>query len=173
VTDHATLFACRGGALNLPSRELVLVDRRDGGHLVVVPARPVWERSELDRDELFAFSALVAAAGRAMLDSLEQLDGGCVNYWDAGNWALNEAAEPRGPKWPRRDRKLHVHLLGRSRAATRESHRWGEAPRFPDFAQRFEWAAGFERLTGDECARVAERTAALLRERYAMPDAGR
>lgn len=40
------------------------------------------------------WSFLVAATGRAMINALPQLEGGCVNYFDAGNWALHDAAPP-------------------------------------------------------------------------------
>jgi diadenosine tetraphosphate (Ap4A) HIT family hydrolase len=156
----APLFRGAGGSLLLPS--LILVDRLDGGHLVVNPPRDVWERSELTKDELIAWSLLVAAAGRAMIDVLPQLAGGCVNYWEAGNWALNDAAEPRGPKEPRAHRRVHLHLLGRSRHATHESWQWGEEPRFPAFADRLAWARGFEPLSTDECQAIVGRLVVLL-----------
>lgn len=163
-----TLLACRGGRLTLPQRELALVDRRDGGNLVVDPPRPVWERSELSAAELTAWSFLVAAAGRAMLDVLPQLENGCINYWEAGNWALNEAAEPRGPKLPREHRRVHLHLLGRSRDATDPAWRWGESPVFPVYAERL--AARHERLSAEECRLVVERTAEHLRAKYGMSE---
>ena len=152
------LFTCAGGSVALPSPPLI--DRRDGGHLVVTPAREVWERSELDRIELAAWSELVAATGRAMLDVLPQLDGGCVNYWEAGNWSIHDDAEPRGSKSVRDRRRVHLHVFGRSRTASDESWAWGEAPRFPPFAGREAWAARFSPLDAVECARLAERIAA-------------
>src|SRR5262245_1718091 len=88
------LFTCAGGHVVLPDPSLVLVDRADGGNLCVDPPRDVWERSELEPDELRAWACLVAAAGRAMIDALPQLEGGCINYWEAGNWSLHDAAEP-------------------------------------------------------------------------------
>ena len=87
------LFTCQGGDILLPDKNLVLVSRQDGGNLVVTPSRDVWERSELNAVELMLWSYLVAATGRAMLNVLPQLEGGCINYWEAGNWALNEAAD--------------------------------------------------------------------------------
>lgn len=164
-----TIFSCAGGSLALPAATLVLVDREDGGNLIVEPPRAVWERSELTAAELGAWSALVAAAGRAMIDGLPQLAGGCVNYWDAGNWALNAAAEPRGAKDGPTHRRVHLHLLGRSPRARSRAWRWGEAPAFPDFADRFTWAAGFRRLTAAECHEVVRRTRDLLGTRYGMP----
>jgi hypothetical protein len=167
-----TLLACAGGTLVLPDAGGVLVDRADGGNLVVNPPRVVWDRSALDARELHAWSDLVAAAGAAMLAALPQLEGGCINYWDAGNWALNAAAAPAGPKTGPRHRQVHLHLLGRSPRATDGDFRWGEAPRFPDYADRLAWAAPHARLEPDECARVVAATRSLLESHYGHAAAG-
>jgi hypothetical protein len=163
------IFSCSGGDVLLPDRRLLLADREDGGNLVVNPPRPVWERSELTPEELTRWAFLVAAAGRAMLDVLPQLAGGCINYWEAGNWALNDEAEPRGPKTAAEHRRMHLHLIGRSPRAKRPTHRWGEAPEFPKFEERFTWGAGFERFTPEECRGIVERIEELLTSRYGMP----
>lgn len=165
-----TLFVCSGGQVVLPDTRLVLVDRADGGNLLVNPPREVWERSELTAAELTAWSFLVAATGRAMIDALPQLNGGCVNYWEAGNWALNDDAAPRGRKRAREHRRVHLHLLGRAPEAAGRAYRWGEAPMFPDFADRHAWAAAHDRLTADECTRVVARAEELLREKYGVTD---
>ncbi|CAN7160536.1 hypothetical protein [Acidovorax delafieldii] len=89
---HTTLIRCAGGTVDLPARPMN--HRSDGGHVLVHPPRPVWERSELTPEELAHWSCLVAATGRAMLDTLPQLAGGCLNYWEAGNNALNPLAHP-------------------------------------------------------------------------------
>ena len=131
------LFTCHGGHLALPDKGAALVSREDGGNLLVLPPREVWERGELTPTELTDWSFLVAAAGQAMLRTLPQLELGCINYFEAGNWALNFAAEPRGPgsrgigsrgigsagigsagiKSGPEHRRVHMHLLGRSRTA--------------------------------------------------------
>lgn len=165
-----TLLVCAGGALVLPAQGSQLVDREDGGNLVVDPPRPVWERSALDVSELTAWTYLVAAAGQAMLETLPQLEGGCINYWEAGNWALNDEAEPKGPKAAPAHRKMHLHLLGRSRFARSPHHAWGESPRFPAYAERQTWAAGYVLLTAQECTAIVGRTVDLLRDRFAMAD---
>ena len=159
---------CRGGSVSLPDAKLVLCDRRDGGNLIVNPPREVWDRSELSPEELTGWSFLVAATARAMLEVLPQLEGGCINYWDAGNWALNEAAEPRGPKRGREHRRVHLHLIGRSRTASSPAWTWGEAPVFPRFADRYPWAAANQRLTKDECDAIVARAESLLSGRYGM-----
>jgi hypothetical protein len=165
------LLSCAGGDLVLPDAALVLVDRDDGGNLVVNPPRPVWDRSALAAHELHAWSSLVAAAGAAMLATLPQLADGCLNYWDAGNWALNDDAPPPGPKSGPRHRQLHLHLMGRSPRATDPDFRWGEAPRFPDYADRHAWATSHARLMPDECARVVAATADVLRDKYGVAHA--
>jgi hypothetical protein len=162
------LLACSGGEIVLP--DLVLVSREDGGHLVVNPPRPVWERSALQQAELSHWSALVAATGRAMLETLPQLDGGCLNYWEAGNWALHDEASPKGPKIATVHRRVHLHLLGRSRTASHPSWRWGEAPQFPAFADRHAWASCFGRLTTAECEAIVARVGPLLTAVYGFDE---
>ncbi len=166
-----TLFRCRAGRLTLPEKGLALVSREDGGNLVVWPNRPVWERSELDPDELTGWSFLVASAGHAMLATLPQLRGGCLNYWEAGNWALNDAADPPGRKDPRERRNVHLHLLGRSPTATAPTHRFGEAPVFPRYDERLTWSARFERLSPEECVAIVTETERRLRTHYGVPAA--
>ncbi len=155
-----TLWSSGGGTVTLP--DLVLNDRRDGGHLIVTPARDVWERSELTFDELAAWSALTAATGWAMLTVLPQLANGCMNYWEAGNWSVHDAAAPAGVKPAREYRRVHAHVFGRSRNAPSDAWQWGEAPQFPRFAHRLEWAARFTALTADECAEIVQRIAERL-----------
>jgi hypothetical protein len=162
------LLRTAGGEVLLPSPPSILATRADGGNLVVMPPRPVWERSELTADELVHFSFLVAATGRAMLDVLPQLEGGCVNYWEAGNWALNDAAEPPGRKRALDHRRMHLHLLGRSPHTTNPAWAWGESPRFPAYAERDTWGAGFERFTPEECRDIVARARELLAARYGV-----
>lgn len=166
-----TLFTCRGGHLALPEKGAALVSAEDGGNLLVLPPREVWERGELSPAELTQWSFLVAAAGQAMLRSLPHLEGGCLNYFDAGNWALNFAAEPHGPgshgiKTGPEHRRVHLHLLGRSRNAADPSWQWGEAPKFPDYADRKAWAAKHELLSAAECRQIVAEADRVLRQRY-------
>ena len=155
----------------MPDAGLILISRESGGNLVVNPPVPVWERSELTRDQLMRWSFLVAAAGRAMLDCLPQLEGGCINYWEAGNWALNEFADPKGPKKARDHRKVHLHLLGRSPLSTDPSWKWGESPVFPAFHEKHTWSARYKRLTPAECRAIVDRATTLLKTHYEMDDA--
>lgn len=163
---HHTLISCAGGTIALPASPMN--HRSDGGHLLVNPPRQVWERSELTPEELARWACLVAATGRAMLETLPQLAGGCLNYWEAGNNALNDLAHPPGHKNPRLHRKMHLHVFGRSPRATHPDWQWGEPPQFPKFASSPTWAAQFSRLEPDECAAIQIRVHALLSTHYAM-----
>ena len=174
------LFSCVGGHLALPDRGAALVSREDGGNLLVNPPREVWERSELTPAELMQWSFLVAAAGQAMLRTLPQLDLGCINYWEAGNWALNFAAEPHGPgsqgfgsqgmKNAPEHRRVHLHLLARSRNSTDPSWQWGEAPKFPNYADRKAWALNHKLLSAAECKQIVAEVERVLRQRYGFTE---
>lgn len=160
------LVRATGGTVSLPDPATIMIDRADGGQLVLHPPRRVWDRTALTRDELVAWHLLIAATARGMLETLPQLEGGCLNYWDAGNWALNAAAEPPGLKTARSSRVLHQHLCGRSPHSSDPSWTWGESPFFPRYADRLAWSAGKKALTPEECAAIVERTVEVLRESY-------
>ena len=167
VPISSVLFSCSGGSLLRPGK--VLCDRQDGGHLIVTPPREVWERSCLNPLELAHWSLLVAATGRAMLDVLPVLKDGCINYWEAGNWALHELAEPVGSKTPQLHRRVHLHVFGRSRLARHADWRWGESPKFPDFVDSGPWSARFAALDFAECEAVTTRLASLMATDFYLP----
>lgn len=154
------LLSCAGGQVICPAT--VLCDRADGGHLVVNPPRPVWERNCLLPSELALWSLLVAATGQAMLDALPQLADACLNYWEAGNWALNDQAEPVGRKDVQSTRRVHLHIFGRSRDAKHPDWQWGESPRFPKYSERLAWASALQPLTEAECDALTQRCLALF-----------
>lgn len=165
------LARATGGTVSLPDPATIMIDRADGGQLVLHPPRRVWDRTALTRDELVAWHLLIAATARAMLETLPQLAGGCINYWDAGNWALNPAADPPGVKTAREHRVLHQHLCGRSPHSADPSWQWGESPFFPRYADRLAWSAGKHALLPSECAAIVARAAVVLRETYGEADA--
>ncbi len=165
------LMRGRGGRVCLPDPATTMIDRADGGQLVLYPPRRVWDRTALTRDELIAWHVLIAATAHAMLETLPQLAGGCLNYWDAGNWALNPEAAPAGPKDPRLARVLHQHLCGRSPASADLAWQWGESPFFPAYRDRIAWSAGKAPFTAAECLAIVDRTCLTLREHYGEPDA--
>lgn len=162
------LFRGAGGTVTLPDPATIMIDREDGGQIVVHPPRRVWDRIALDRDELTQWNFLVAATAEAMLDTLPQLRDGCINYWDAGNWALNVEAPPVGPKAGPAHRVLHLHVIGRSPHSDDPSWQWGESPFYPRFADRFVWSQGKSPLTAAECGVLVSRLGHLLFDRYGV-----
>lgn len=158
------LFSNNGGSIVLP--EKLLCDRLHGGHLIVNPPRPVWERSCLTADELVHWSLLVAATGQAMLEVLPTLSNGCLNYWEAGNWALNEQAHPVGPKDPKAHRRVHLHLLGRNRNVSDSHWAWGESPIFSSFAESDHRSSQFVPLSQSETRDIVEQVNQILPDRY-------
>lgn len=162
------IFRGTSGAVALPDPRTTMIDRANGGQLVVYPARRVWDRTALEAVELTQWNFLVAAAAAAMLDTLPQLRDGCINYWDAGNWALHDEAVPLGPKAGPAHRVLHLHLVGRSPHSTDPSWRWGESPFFPHYTDRFAWSEGNAPLLAAECVVLVTRLTHLLRERYGV-----
>ena len=137
-----TLLRGDGGALVLPDRVNAACQpgagRQSGGQSAAIGLGT--QRAQRGRADPVRIPRR-APPGRAMIDVLPQLAGGCINYWEAGNWALNDEAEPRGRKEARSYRQMHLHLLGRSPASTDPAWKWGESPRFPAFAERHSWAA--------------------------------
>lgn len=158
------LFTNLGGSIVVP--EMLLCDRLHGGHLVVNPPRPVWERSCLTATELVHWTLLGASTGQAMLEILPILSNGCLNYWEAGNWALNDHAKPVGPKDPKAHRRVHLHILGRNRNSTDPRWQWGESPVFSSFAESAQRASQFAPLNRLETNRIVERVEQILHDRY-------
>lgn len=80
------------------------VGRKDGGHLVINPKKPVADRTYLSPDMVVEMALLTNIAGRAMKDGLAErgIKLGRINYQDNGNWR----------------QELHVHLYGRAIDAT-------------------------------------------------------
>ena len=163
---NLVIFKSDAGEVALPDEASVLNDGDDGGHLIVDPPRNVWDRTALAPDELTSWSFLVASAARAMLETLPQLQGGCINYWDAGNWSLNDLAPPEGPKIPPQHRVMHLHLFGRSPRSESPFWQWGEAPFFPHFVERVAWAADHRRLSPAACAVITNRIGEILTTAY-------
>ena len=108
------------------------VDRRDGGHIKIVPWVRVSDRTKLLPAQAFELMLLTMIVGEAMSSGLNQrgIDIGRINYQDNGNWGVFRAEGPH----------LHIHLYGRARSAIVQ--KFGDALHFPQrdtgFYDRFE-----------------------------------
>ena len=83
-----------------------MVDRGDGGHIVITPKIPVTDRQQLSAKLAIELIRLTILAGQAMTTVMNTngVDIGRINYQDNGNWTV---FRPEGSF-------LHVHLYGRA-----------------------------------------------------------
>ncbi|MBI4738129.1 hypothetical protein HY772_00950 [Candidatus Woesearchaeota archaeon] len=103
------------------------IDRKDGGHLAILPRRHTVDRNEFTSEEAEEFILLSMAVGGAMHKALPRrgIKLAIINYQQNGNWGVDR---PGGPH-------LHLHLYGRARDAKKQKH--GEALYFPPKGDNF------------------------------------
>ncbi|MBW2992521.1 HIT domain-containing protein [Candidatus Woesearchaeota archaeon] len=97
------------------------IDRKDGGHLVIIPRKHVTDRKDFTKNEANEFMLLSMLIGNTMENALPKngIDLAIINYQDNGNWSVDS---PIGPH-------LHLHLYGRARNSKKQKH--GQALVFP------------------------------------------
>ena len=125
-----------------------LVDRLDGGHVVIHPSIPVSKRQDLTYKLACELMQLTIIVGQAMEDVLKQsgIPIGRINYQDNGNWSV---FSPGGPL-------MHIHLFGRATNARIQTY--GEALYFP---HREKHPAFYER----NAALLPEESAAIRKQK--------
>lgn len=114
-----------------------LVDRNDGGHIVIHPKIKVIDRQQLNVQQAIEMMRMTIVAGQALKDVMTAhgVHIGRINYQDNGNWSV---FDPEGPS-------LHVHLFGR--ATTARYQKYGEACYFPNKKNHPEYYRNFKQLT--------------------------
>jgi len=114
-----------------------LIDRDDGGHIVVNPVVKISDRQQLTVRQAIEFMRLSIVAGQA-LSSVMRKNGvnvGRINYQDNGNWGV---FKPGGPVF-------HLHLYGR--ATNAKFQPYGQACYFPHIDQHPDFYARLRPLT--------------------------
>lgn len=103
------------------------VDRKDGGHLAILPRRHMVDRSDFTLAEAEEFVLLSMAVGGAMYEALpkRKIKLAIINYQQNGNWGVDRKGGPH----------LHLHLYGRARDSKLQKH--GEALFFPPKGDKF------------------------------------
>lgn len=116
--------------------EKPLVDRGDGGHIVINPKVRVTNRQQLSPKLAIELMRLTLLAGQAMTTVMNAngVDVGRINYQDNGNWTV---FHPEGSF-------LHIHLYGRAKSA--QYHTYGQACYFPHRDEASEYYARFSPL---------------------------
>jgi diadenosine tetraphosphate (Ap4A) HIT family hydrolase len=101
--------------------EKPLVDRGDGGHILITPKIPVTDRQHLSAKLAIELMRLTVITGQAMTTVMNTngVDIGRINYQDNGNWTV---FRPEGSF-------LHVHLYGRAKSS--QYNKYGQACFFP------------------------------------------
>ena len=104
-----------------PLISLPHLDRKDGGHILIIPVRHVSDRNEFTKKEAEEFILLSMLIGNAMFNALPKsgIDLAIINYQENKNWSVDK---PEGPH-------LHLHLYGRARDSKKQKH--GQALVFP------------------------------------------
>jgi diadenosine tetraphosphate (Ap4A) HIT family hydrolase len=99
-----------------------LVDRNDGGHIIITPKIKVVDRQQLTPLLAIELMRLTIVTGQAMTEVMNEhgVNIGRINYQDNGNWSVFTAARPY----------LHIHLYGRAISA--KYQKYGQACYFPD-----------------------------------------
>jgi diadenosine tetraphosphate (Ap4A) HIT family hydrolase len=98
-----------------------LIDRLDGGHVMIYPKTPVKDRTLLSPAQAIELMKLSMIVGEAMETGLNKrgIDVVRINYQDMGNWGFGTDTGPI----------LHLHIFGRAASSQHQKH--GEALYLP------------------------------------------
>ena len=146
------IFETKNFLVTSPSKPHI--DRKDGGHIIITPKKPVANRQELTPKQAIELMRLTIIAGEAMYDVMNEhgVDIGRINYQDNGNWSV---FSPQGPK-------LHVHLYGRAKNA--KVQKYGQACFFPHINEKPEFYESFEPLKKEDILAINKRIKELLKQ---------
>jgi diadenosine tetraphosphate (Ap4A) HIT family hydrolase len=129
------IYTSRNFTIEAPHEPLV--DRNDGGHIIIHPKIKVTDRQQLDSQQAIEMMRMTIVAGQGLKDVMTAhgVHIGRINYQDNGNWSVFDRDGP----------SLHVHLFGR--ATTARYQKYGEACHFPNKKTHPEFYRNFKPLT--------------------------
>ncbi|HYF31149.1 MAG TPA: hypothetical protein VD993_08525 [Chitinophagaceae bacterium] len=151
----ALIFESENFTVTAP--ENPLVDRADGGHIVINPKVKIVDRQQLTAKQAIELMRLTIITGEAMTTvmNMNGVDVGRINYQDNGNCGV---FLPEGPA-------LHIHLYGRAKSA--KYHRYGQACFFPHKDEDPEFYRSFKPLTQKDISDIRTEIARLKKlEKY-------
>ena len=139
---------------NVLSAEQPLVDRNDGGHIIIEPKERVSSRQDLSAKEAIELMRLTIVAGIAMEKVMSQngVDIGRINYQDNGNWSV---FKPQGPH-------LHYHLYGRAKNA--KIQKYGQTLSMPHIDDHPEYYKDLKPLIKEDINGIRNEIGELLKE---------
>jgi diadenosine tetraphosphate (Ap4A) HIT family hydrolase len=131
-----------------------LIDRADGGHIIIFPKMSFVDRQQLNPKQAIELMRLTMVVGRAMTTVMNEhgFDIGRINYQDNGNWAV---FKPKGPH-------LHVHLYGRAKSA--KIQLYGQACKFPHIEEQPEFYKDLEPLNEEDIKDIKTEIELLLKK---------
>jgi len=132
--------------------ERPLVDRDDGGHIVINPIVSIADRQQLTPREAIEFMRLSIVAGQALSTVMKKngVNVGRVNYQDNGNWSV---FKPEGPVF-------HLHLYGR--AVDARYQKYGQACYFPHRDEQPEFYSSLKPLEDADIQDMRDEIQRLL-----------
>lgn len=149
------IYQSRNFRVEVP--EFPLVDRADGGHVVIDPIVKIVDRQQLTPLQAVELMRLTMVTGEAMTNVMIRhgVDIGRINYQDNGNWGV---FKPEGPF-------MHIHLYGRAKSA--KVHTYGQACYFPHRDEDPEYYKKFNPLTVNDVQEMKKEMMALFKmEKY-------
>jgi hypothetical protein len=132
--------------------EKPLVDRLDGGHVVINPIVRVADRQQLAPYQAIEFMRLSIVTGGAMTTVLRKhgVNIGRINYQDNGNWGVFTKEGPY----------FHLHLYGR--AIDAKIQKYGQACFFPHRNEQPEFYSNLKPLTPEDISALRREIENLL-----------
>jgi diadenosine tetraphosphate (Ap4A) HIT family hydrolase len=131
-----------------------LVDRQDGGHIIIDPKTKIRNRQQLRPDLAIELMRLTMVTGESMQTVLRHngISIGRLNYQDNGNWSV---LKPEGPL-------LHIHIYGR--AVDAKIQPYGQALFFPHRDTHEEFYSPLQPLTHEDVLGIHEHMTVLFKE---------
>ncbi len=131
-----------------------LVDREDGGHIVINPKTRIRDLQQLTPSQAIELTRLLVVVGDAMSIALNRngVDIGRINYQDNGNWGVFKEEGPY----------QHFHLYGRAKSA--KIQQYGEACYFPHRDDYPDHYLALQPLTQEDINGIKEEIENKLRQ---------
>lgn len=137
---------------NIEAPEHPLIDREDGGHIVIDPKEKVRDRQALSATLAIELMRLTIITGGAMSTVMNKhgVDIGRINYQDNGNWSV---FKPEGPF-------LHIHIYGRAKSA--RVQKYGQTLYFPHREEQPDFYTAFKPLSKADIIGIRDEMDRLL-----------
>lgn len=134
------------------SADKPLIDRIDGGHILISPKKPLLDRTKMTDEQALEFMKLTMLIGKAIEVGMTNrgIEIMRINYQDMGNWAFKRNASPH----------FHLHIFGRSKNSKNQPYI--ESVKLPDKSTGF--YNGLAPLEERDILEIKEHIITLLKQ---------